>query len=627
VPGAGSDAKFSRPVLAGELRVLLQSAVTHLNGGDRAAAELCLNQVLSLDPNNPQATYLLGVVQFEHQRWEAAEALFRRAWAFSPGQPQVGFHWSQTLRALGRPRDARTMASAAHAAAPEHVGFCLELIKAEEESGAIEAAADRCRQLLVQHPTAAPVAIVLAKLLLRLRQQADAEQALRTTLAHLATDSTSDADRAELLFALATTIKRARRHREALECLERALVLAPGRPGAEADRASCLQHLQRFDDAALALRAELKVHPLNLDAHLQLNELFYRHQRDHSFLESYDVAAHQVPGSPLLLAVKGQWLLKVGRAPEARDSFERALRIDPNDPAALTGLQRALEALGEQRSALAQLEHTLQRHPKDPSTLVEGAGLLLRAGDAERACSLATEAHTLDATDQTALAVLGLCYRQLNRTEEYELNGYDSLIQIFDLTPPSGYTDMAVFNQQLASYLAGLHCDQREYFTQTARGGTRLFDEVFDNGHALVDRLKRRIDDVVARYVATLRGNAAHPFIARRTPAFLYNGSWSSTLKDRGFHVNHIHASGWISSAYYVAVPDVVNDASDQQGWLKFGEPGVEFGASFVPRRFVQPVAGRLVLFPSYLWHGTVPFHSTQTRTTIAFDVVPARSF
>jgi Putative 2OG-Fe(II) oxygenase len=38
----------------------------------------------------------------------------------------------------------------------------------------------------------------------------------------------------------------------------------------------------------------------------------------------------------------------------------------------------------------------------------------------------------------------------------------------------------------------------------------------------------------------------------------------------------------------------------------------------------VQPAPGRLVLFPSYMWHGTIPFHDAQPRTTIAFDVVPA---
>jgi hypothetical protein len=37
----------------------------------------------------------------------------------------------------------------------------------------------------------------------------------------------------------------------------------------------------------------------------------------------------------------------------------------------------------------------------------------------------------------------------------------------------------------------------------------------------------------------------------------------------------------------------------------------------------VAPQPGRLVLFPSMLWHGTVPFSARAERLTIAFDVVP----
>ena len=38
----------------------------------------------------------------------------------------------------------------------------------------------------------------------------------------------------------------------------------------------------------------------------------------------------------------------------------------------------------------------------------------------------------------------------------------------------------------------------------------------------------------------------------------------------------------------------------------------------------VQPAPGLLALFPSYFWHGTVPFGGDDTRLTIAFDLVPA---
>lgn len=60
-----------------------------------------------------------------------------------------------------------------------------------------------------------------------------------------------------------------------------------------------------------------------------------------------------------------------------------------------------------------------------------------------------------------------------------------------------------------------------------------------------------------------------------------------------------------------------------RQGWIKFGEPGFDVGLSNPIRRMIQPVPGRLVLFPSFMWHGTVPFTDDARRTTIAFDVVP----
>ena len=102
-----------------------------------------------------------------------------------------------------------------------------------------------------------------------------------------------------------------------------------------------------------------------------------------------------------------------------------------------------------------------------------------------------------------------------------------------------------------------------------------------------------------------------------------FAGSWSVRLASEGFHVNHIHASGWLSSACYIALPPEVADGSDTAGALQFGAPDSAFGLDLAPRRVVAPAEGRLVIFPSYLWHGTLPFESETHRLTVAFDAVP----
>ena len=86
--------------------------------------------------------------------------------------------------------------------------------------------------------------------------------------------------------------------------------------------------------------------------------------------------------------------------------------------------------------------------------------------------------------------------------------------------------------------------------------------------------------------------------------------------------MNHVHPKGWISSAYYVSVPPEVQDAKARSGWLKFGEPRYPT-PSLAAEFAVQPEPGMLVLFPSYLWHGTTAIFGETPRTTIAFDALP----
>ena len=183
---------------------------------------------------------------------------------------------------------------------------------------------------------------------------------------------------------------------------------------------------------------------------------------------------------------------------------------------------------------------------------------------------------------------------------------------------------MAAFNRDLDASLDALHPNAREFLDQSLRQGTQTFGHLFNDRHQLIGRLQRRIEETITCYISGLRADAAHPFLSRRRQGFRFVGSWSSRLCDRGFHINHIHPEGWISSCYYVAVPPMVEDAAAQQGWLKLGEPAYEVDLKRPVRRTIQPKPGTLVLFPSYLWHGTTPFHAEQRRTTIAFDVLPS---
>jgi hypothetical protein len=128
----------------------------------------------------------------------------------------------------------------------------------------------------------------------------------------------------------------------------------------------------------------------------------------------------------------------------------------------------------------------------------------------------------------------------------------------------------------------------------------------------------------VHAYVAALPPiDPRHPLLSTSRNQLLFAGAWSVRLHAQGFHVCHTHPMGWISSAFYVALPHDLGPAP--AGWLQPGAPPSDLRLNLPPYAQIEPRPGRLVLFPSTMWHGTVPFNDGE-RLTIAFDIaVPNR--
>ena len=177
---------------------------------------------------------------------------------------------------------------------------------------------------------------------------------------------------------------------------------------------------------------------------------------------------------------------------------------------------------------------------------------------------------------------------------------------------------------RLAAHLRTLHVARGEYLDQSVRGGTQTDGPLFSRIDPVTRSLRAAIVAAVETYVADLPpADGDHPLLApRRDRRMRFAGSWSVRLRAGGFHANHVHPQGWISSALYVALPERETGEATDAGWLALGEPQAALGLDVPPTRFVEPVPGRLVLFPSWLWHGTRPF-GVGERLTVAFDVAP----
>ena len=535
-------------------------AAQFLVQGDLTSAEQLLEAVLA-QTADPDALHLLGLLRMQQKRLDEAVTLLAQSIAARPGQPDMLYNFGRALALLEQHGHAAASFTEAVRLLPDFAEAWYELGNA-------------------QHA---------------LRQLADAETSYHTVLRLVPGHGPATL---------------------ALESLGKIQHPDPGQTGFDAQRVNLLEELGRFDEALGLMEAMLAREPGNAAIHKYYNDMLYRLGREEEFLRSYERA----PPSAQLQLDKAVFLVARERIAEAHAVYAGVLAREPGNQDAACGTAATLSRLGRHDKAARLYQQALARDPGNAALQIGLATLALRAGDPQKAAAMAEQALAAHPLDQYILAILGTAWRMMGDERDEALNGYDSLIRSFDLEPPTGFSSMADFNAELGAWLDRRHPPTREYTAQSLRGGNQTRD-IFSAGHDLADRLQLRITEAMNRYIADLATDEKHPFLSRRRNGFSYSGSWSSRLRDSGFHINHVHPMGWISSCYYVAVPDAAADSHARQGWIKFGEPHIEVGLGI--RRAIQPVPGRLVLFPSYMWHGTLPFRSEAARITIAFDAVP----
>jgi hypothetical protein len=328
--------------------------------------------------------------------------------------------------------------------------------------------------------------------------------------------------------------------------------------------------------------------------------------------------------------------------------FEQALAARPTDGPLWAAWLRALSRIGDDRAVIdgiarararlgasatldlieARASSRIGEHARADALFdrVAGIGSVeaddqamvhdLRAGRPDRAAARALA--QLDRGEQvSAVAHLDLAWRTMADPRADWLLGDPRLVSTHRLP-----VDLTA----LGEVLRGLHRTRFAPLEQSLRGGTQTEGPLLHRLDPVLALLRDALLAAAADHVAAMPPvDPAHPLL--RTPRgqgrLRVTGSWSVRLSGAGFHVAHIHSEGWLSSAFYVALPpEIAAGEGDRPGWLELGRAPTDYGIDLPPRYVVRPEPGLLVLFPSAMWHGTRPFAAGE-RLTAAFDLVP----
>ena len=332
------------------------------------------------------------------------------------------------------------------------------------------------------------------------------------------------------------------------------------------------------------------------------------------------------PGDPTLLATRGAVLLALEQPGEALPLLESAVQAAPRDDLLLINLALARQSNGDAAGARRALVAALRTNPDNARATADLAGLCLIAGEADEAVDLCANFLARHPGERLVLAAQGFALREAGQGEAADgLVDLERLVRIREL-PVRGAGDAGAFNAGVTRVILADPSLATAPRSKATRGGRQTGEFSPDRDPALTpfrDALRVAVKDVTA--VWRREGFAGHPALAWESPEYTLR-IWATVLAPGGYQLPHIHPLAWLSGVYYVALPSGMGGADPAAGALEFGQPPERLrGRVAAPLRRVTPAEGRLVLFPSYLHHRTIPHAAPGERLSIAFDVVPLR--
>jgi tetratricopeptide (TPR) repeat protein len=585
-----------------------------LQTGQYSAAHAQLESVVAANPNYVEGLRLLAGTKQALGDLTHAEALLRRALEVDGTWPPTLTTLAELMLATGRSAEAIPLLQRAVRSSPRAAFLLARLhVDAGQAAPALEIAtvwSDAGK-------ADAGLAEVLVAAYAALGRRVEAVAYCRRRVAMAPDDPIAT-------YALALALNSADQPEESERVTRQTLTRSRPNAALHYTRARSLMDLERFDEAEQSLRECVRLEPRRAEAHDRLAQLVWmRTGKIDEATRALDDALASYGNDDALWATKAALLQEAGDPRTAATYLTERVARPQSHPNLL--IRAGLAALEfDSAAALKFGERALEALPGNTSARKLLCAAYLGVGDGEKALTESESLLQAMPDDQYLVAMRTTALRLLEDPRYQLLCDYGQMVQPMLLEVPPGWPDLNSFLTELTSHLNALHNPHgHRPLYQSLRQGTETTQDLSRSQDPVIQALFHTFAEPIARYREHI-GPGDDPLRRRNHGAARFNGSWSVRLHSGGYHTSHVHPRGWISSACYIQLPDSMQVAQSDEGILSFGKPGILTTPALDAEFSVRPEVGLLVLFPSYFWHGTLPFCSAQPRLTVAFDAVPA---
>jgi tetratricopeptide (TPR) repeat protein len=363
----------------------LSLGYSYHQAGDLLRAEQAYREVLSSEPDQPQALFLLGTICHAQGRLAEAVASYERAVHLCPNDAQVRHNLGAAYFQLDR----------------------------------LDLAAACFQEVLRLNPDSADACYSLAMICERQGNQADARRFFEEAIPRYQQMVRTQPDSAQAHYHLGLSLSRVGRRDDAVGSLREAVRLLPGWPEAQNDLGYMLAECGQHREAESRYREAVRLRPEYAAAHNNLGLILVDSGRVTEGMAHYQTALRHQPDFPeahnnlgLALAHANQpaeaiphyqeavrlkptfaeaycaWgraLAQQDRLDDAVGLYQKAIQINPDLHQAYTGMGWALEQVGKRDEALKWYDRVLQLKPDYADARVTRAMLLLLEGKLDQA--------------------------------------------------------------------------------------------------------------------------------------------------------------------------------------------------------------------------------------------------
>ena len=416
-------------------------------------------------------------------------------------------------------------------------------------------------------------------------------------------------------------------------------------------------------------------------AHFNLGTLFQAQGQWQNAASHYQHALTLQTNFPEALANLGTISQLQGQLETAKEYYQQALQYC-NDAQGQFNLGTVLHDLGEHEQAIKAFEAALELDNRFADAWNNLGETLRDKGDMPEAMRCYKEALKAEPQHDRALYNLGESHALADKLQEaipyfehsnfadakeralqclYKTKQFEIFKQKFDeLTHSQSHNSILLgtlsthyalnFNQQNTykfcpepmDYVLHTHIDELakpdstllkqllndiQHLAIAERKQGRLYDGIQSAGN-LLQRSESSFQQLAVLIKAKVKDYQQYfkdsqcQLIQQFPSKIEFSSSWYLRMKQGGHLTSHIHEEGWISGCVYLQLPDKNNA---HEGSFEYGTDGDDYPRLHdnFPSQIVDQQVGDLVLFPSSIFHRTLPFHSKQQRICVAFDIKP----